>query len=130
MKLALIIFLATFAVNLAAGMYLVGVRDSVMITHSFKGEEFGAAQKLHGTTFTVDVDFSAPELVEKCNWVININDAAADVKDVLEQFHMKNLDECFPNDNTTGEFMCREVHRELCKRMKMRNFKGAIRVKM
>src|SRR5690349_3995902 len=38
-------------------MYAVEVRDHIMIAHSFKGELFGPAQRLHGATFVVDVAF-------------------------------------------------------------------------
>ena len=37
-------------------MFRVGSRDHVMIAHSFRGEVFGPAQRLHGATFVVDVD--------------------------------------------------------------------------
>lgn len=52
--------------------FTLGIRDSIMIAHSFKGEEFGPAQGLHGATYTVDVDFETEELVERLNWVIDI----------------------------------------------------------
>ena len=39
-------------------MYAVEVREHIMIAHSFRGELFGPAQKLHGATFVVDVAFS------------------------------------------------------------------------
>jgi hypothetical protein len=45
-------------------MFTVGVRDHVMIAHSFRGEVFGPAQKLHGATFVVDVEFRAKEMNE------------------------------------------------------------------
>ena len=38
-------------------MYSVGVRDHVLIAHSFQGEVFGPAQKLHGATFVIDCEF-------------------------------------------------------------------------
>ena len=34
-------------------MYAVEVSDQIMIAHSFHGEVFGPAQKLHGATFVV-----------------------------------------------------------------------------
>lgn len=49
--------------------FTLGIRDSIMVAHSFKGEEFGPAQGMHGATYTVDVDFTKPELVEDSNWV-------------------------------------------------------------
>ena len=43
-------------------MFSVTVRDHMMIAHSFRGEVFGPAQRLHGATFVVDVTFRGPEL--------------------------------------------------------------------
>ena len=43
-------------------MYSVSVRDHIMIAHSFRGEVFGPAQRLHGATYVVDVEFRRPEL--------------------------------------------------------------------
>ena len=43
-------------------MFSVTVRDHIMIAHSFRGEVFGPAQKLHGATFVVDATFRRPEL--------------------------------------------------------------------
>ena len=40
-----------------SSMYSVTVRDHVMIAHSFKGQVFGPAQRLHGATYVVDVEF-------------------------------------------------------------------------
>ena len=45
-------------------MYTVRVRDHVMIAHSFRGEVFGPAQKLHGATYVIDVEFRSPNLDE------------------------------------------------------------------
>ena len=49
--------------RLRGGQYSLGLRDSIMIAHSFKGEEFGPAQNMHGATYTVDVEFHVDELV-------------------------------------------------------------------
>ena len=38
-------------------MFSVTVRDHMMIAHSFTGEVFGPAQRLHGATFVVDATF-------------------------------------------------------------------------
>ena len=45
-------------------MYTVRVRDHFMIAHSFRGEVFGPAQRLHGATFVVDAEFHRPDLDE------------------------------------------------------------------
>ncbi|HEY4158673.1 MAG TPA: 6-carboxytetrahydropterin synthase, partial [Polyangiaceae bacterium] len=43
-------------------MFSVSVRSHMMIAHSFRGELFGPAQRLHGATDLVDVEFRAPKL--------------------------------------------------------------------
>ncbi len=43
-------------------MYTVCVRDHMMIAHSFRGDVFGPAQRVHGATFVVDVAFLAETL--------------------------------------------------------------------
>ena len=43
-------------------MYSVTVRDHMMIAHSFKGQVFGPAQRLHGATYVVDVELKRPKL--------------------------------------------------------------------
>ena len=56
-------------------MFSVTVRDHIMIAHSFSGEVFGPAQKLHGATFVVDATFRRPELDDD-NIVVDIGSAA------------------------------------------------------
>src|SRR4029078_6543790 len=41
----------------AATLFIVEVRDHIMIAHSFRGAVFGPAQALHGATFVVDAAF-------------------------------------------------------------------------
>ena len=43
-------------------MFSVTVRDHMMIAHSFRGDVFGPAQRLHGATFVVDATFRRDEL--------------------------------------------------------------------
>ena len=40
-------------------MFSVTVRDHMMIAHSFRGEVFGPAQRLHGATYVVDATLPA-----------------------------------------------------------------------
>ena len=42
-------------------MYTVCVRGHVMIAHSFEGDVFGPAQRLHGATYVVDAAFRRAE---------------------------------------------------------------------
>lgn len=110
--------------------YKLGIRDSIMIAHSFSGEEFGPAQNMHGATYTVDVEFIRNELEERCNWVIDIGEASTILSEVLSVYNFKNLNELFPDENTTTEFMCREIHDKLSDRLQHTKFRGGLKVKL
>jgi 6-pyruvoyltetrahydropterin/6-carboxytetrahydropterin synthase len=101
--------------------FTLGVRDSIMIAHSFTGEEFGPAQSLHGATYTVDVELSTADLVEKVNWVIDIGAFSTVLSDVLAVYNFKNLNEIFPDENTTTEFMCRQIHQDIASKLKCKS---------
>ncbi len=91
-------------------MYSVTVRGHMMIAHSFRGELFGPAQRLHGATYVVDVELNRPELgVEGV--VVDIGRASSAVSGVLHELDFKNLDEdpAFTGKNTTTEFMAKVV---------------------
>ncbi|MCK7544151.1 6-carboxytetrahydropterin synthase [Marinobacter bryozoorum] len=91
-------------------MYTLTVRDNVMIAHSFTGDIFGPAQKLHGATYVVDVSFERPELDDH-DLVVDIGLASDVLGKVLAPVNMQNLDELpqFRGHNTTTEFMARYV---------------------
>jgi len=91
-------------------MYSVTVRDHVMIAHSFKGEVFGPAQRLHGATYVVDVEFQRPEL-DSDGLVVDIGRAGDTLRQVLAGFNYRNLDDLpqFAGRNTSTEFMARVV---------------------
>ena len=91
-------------------MYSLTVRDHMMIAHSFNGEIFGPARKLHGATYIVDVSFERAEPDED-DLVVDIGLASEVLSDVLGAFNMQNLDELpeFKGRNTTTEFMARAV---------------------
>ena len=73
-------------------MFTVGVRDHVMIAHSFRGEVFGPAQRLHGATFVVDVEFRCAAIGED-GIVVDIGRAHEELKAVLAALSYRNLDE-------------------------------------
>ena len=98
--------------------FSLGIRDSIMIAHSFVGEEFGPAQSLHGATYTVDVELDSENLVENSNWVIDIGRFSQILSDVLCNYNFKNLNELFPEENTTTEFMCKQIHADIESRLK------------
>ncbi len=91
-------------------MYSVTVRDHVMIAHSFKGDVFGPAQKLHGATYVVDVEFRRPDL-DADGLVVDLGRATDTLKRVLGEFNYRNLDEVpvFKGRNTTTEVVARHI---------------------
>jgi 6-pyruvoyl-tetrahydropterin synthase len=91
-------------------MYGVEVRDHIMIAHSFKGEVFGPAQKLHGATFVIDACFIAKTL-DANGIVIDIGRAHDVLKATLAPLQYQNLDELpqFKGQNTTTEFLTKHV---------------------
>jgi 6-pyruvoyl-tetrahydropterin synthase len=91
-------------------MFTVGVRDHFMIAHSFKGEVFGPAQRLHGATYVVDVELARPAL-DADGLVADIGRAAAALRSVLDGLNYRNLDDepAFAGRNTTTEFLARAV---------------------
>ncbi len=97
-------------------MYSVNVRDHFMIAHSFRGEIFGPAQRLHGATYVVDVTFERPEL-DADGVVVDIGLAGEQLGAVLDAFRYRNLDEepAFAGRNTTTEVLAREIFDRLAR---------------
>ncbi|GMH57777.1 hypothetical protein TrST_g2362 [Triparma strigata] len=114
-----------------AGGYSLTVRDSIMIAHSFANNpSFGPAQNLHGATYTVDVTFKIPKLHPKNNWVVDIGEASEVLKEVCEAYNFKNLDEMFPGEMTTTEFMCKKIFEGIKKGRGKNWFKGALEIRL
>lgn len=91
-------------------MYSVSVRDHFMIAHSLSGEVFGPAQRLHGATYVVDVEFRRPQLDDK-GIVVDIGLATRTLAAVVSGLNYRNLDDepAFKGRNTTTEFLARTV---------------------
>jgi 6-pyruvoyl-tetrahydropterin synthase len=91
-------------------MYSVTVRGHMMIAHSFKGDVFGPARKLHGATYVVDVELRRPTL-DPDGIVVDIGRALAALQTILEGLSYRNLDDepAFAGRNTTTEFLARVV---------------------
>jgi 6-pyruvoyl-tetrahydropterin synthase len=98
-------------------MYAVTVRDHVMIAHSFDGEVFGPAQRLHGATYVVDATFRGPALGAD-GILVDIGRAADELKDVLATLNYRNLDDEdeFKGTNTSTEALARWVADRLAER--------------
>ena len=109
-------------------MFSVAVKDHFMIAHSFQGEIFGPAQKLHGATYMVTAEFKVPQL-DKDGLVIDIGQAIAILKEVLEPLNYQNLDtlEQFKGINTTTEYMAYYIHQQISKQVSS-FFQGSLKV--
>ena len=99
-------------------MFSLTVRDHMMVAHSFSGEVFGPAQRLHGATFVVDATFSRPEL-DADNIVVDIGLATTELHDVLGDLNYRNLDEVpeFAGINTSTEFLAKIIADRLAERV-------------
>lgn len=91
-------------------MFSLTVCDHVMIAHSFTGEEFGPAQRMHGATYAVEAEFRAPKL-DRANLLVDIGLAKVELRRVLDTFDYHNLDTLpqFAGQNTTTEFMALHI---------------------
>ena len=100
-------------------MYTVCVRDHMMIAHSFSGEVFGPAQRMHGATYVVDVEFRRREL-DADGIVVDIGRAGEALREVLAALNYRNLDEetAFAGRNTTTEFLAKTVFDRLAVRVR------------
>ncbi len=99
-------------------MFSITVRDHVMVAHSFRGEVFGPAQKLHGATFVVDATFRRSAL-DADNIVVDIGKATEELKAVLADLNYRNLDDVpeFAGINTSTEFLAKVIADRLAVRV-------------
>lgn len=99
-------------------MYSIYVRDHFMIAHSFQGEVFGPAQKLHGATYNVTVEFRRPELEPEAI-VVDIGRAGILLKEILGDLNYKNLDEdeSLAGRNTTTEVLAETIFSRMAERL-------------
>jgi 6-pyruvoyl-tetrahydropterin synthase len=90
----------------------------MMIAHSFRGEVFGPAQRLHGATFVVDATFRRAEL-DADNIVVDIGRAAAELNAILGQLSYRNLDDepAFAGMNTSTEALAKVIADRLAERV-------------
>jgi 6-pyruvoyl-tetrahydropterin synthase len=99
-------------------VFSVTVRDHVMIAHSFRGDVFGPAQRLHGATYVVDACFRRATLDDD-GIVIDIGRATEALRAVLDGLNYRNLDDepDFAGVNTTTEVLARVVADRLADRV-------------
>lgn len=100
-------------------MYSLTVRDHMMVAHSFRGEVFGPAQRLHGATFVVDATFRR-DVLDDDGLVVDIGLAAQALAGVLGDLSYRNLDDepDFAGVNTTTEVLARVVAERLAARVR------------
>ncbi len=99
-------------------MFSVTVRDHMMIAHSFKGDVFGPAQRLHGATYVVDATFRRAAL-DANNIVVDIGRASEELHAVLAELSYRNLDDepHFAGMNTSTEALAGVVADRLADRV-------------
>jgi 6-pyruvoyl-tetrahydropterin synthase len=99
-------------------VFSVTVRDHMMIAHSFRGEVFGPAQRLHGATYVVDATFRRASL-DADGLVVDIGRAGEQLHAVLAELTYRNLDEetAFAGMNTSTEALARVVADRLAERV-------------
>ena len=104
------------------------VRRHAFIAHSLKRDLFGPARNLHGVTLIVDAEFQAPE-VDGDNTVMDVVRASRILKDVLAEYHYKNLDENpgLAGVPTTMEFLARRIHDGVSAKAASR-FRGCLKI--
>ncbi len=100
-------------------MFSVTVRDHMMIAHSFRGEVFGPAQRLHGATYVVDATFRRAAL-DADNIVVDIGRATAELQAALGELNYRNLDDeaAFTGMNTSTEALAQVIADRLAERVR------------
>lgn len=100
-------------------MFTVTVRDHMMVAHSFRGETFGPAQRLHGATFVIDAAFRG-ESLDDDGVLVDIGRAAEELRAVVGDLTYRNLDDRpeFASTNTTTEVLARHVADRLAERVR------------
>jgi 6-pyruvoyl-tetrahydropterin synthase len=102
----------------APPLFSVTVRDHIMIAHSFSGEVFGPARKLHGATFVVDATFKRAEL-DADNIVLDIGRASQELRGICGSLSYRNLDDepDFSGINTSTEYLAKVIADRLAEKL-------------
>ncbi len=100
-------------------MFSVTVRDHMMVAHSFHGDVFGPAQRLHGATFVVDATFRG-DYLDGDGILVDIGRATDELHRVVAELNYRNLDDepVFAGRNTTTEVLARHLADRLAERMR------------
>ena len=100
-------------------MFSVTARDHMMIAHSFTGDVFGPAQRLHGATYVIDATFRRTTL-DGDGIVVDIGRAAEQLHAVIADLNYRNLDDepALAGINTSTEALARVIADRLAERVK------------
>jgi 6-pyruvoyl-tetrahydropterin synthase len=98
-----------------------------MVAHSFTGEEFGPAQRLHGATYVVEAGFRGPAL-DRSGVLVDIGRAADELRAVLADLDYRNLDEspAFAGRNSSTEAVAQVVGDALADRVRAGALGGGV----
>ena len=104
-------------------MFKVKVRDHLFIAHSLKDDFFGPAKNLHGATYVIDLIIASQNIDDK-NVVIDIGVAARLLKECIDVYNYKNLDEipALKDIITTTEFMAQQLTNDFLEKLKQEKF--------
>jgi 6-pyruvoyl-tetrahydropterin synthase len=99
-------------------VFSVTVRDHMMVAHSFRGEVFGPAQRLHGATYVVDATFRR-EALDADNIVVDIGRATEELHSVVAELSYRNLDDepAFAGMNSSTEALAQVIADRLADRV-------------
>ena len=102
-------------------MFSLTVCDHIMVAHSFRGAEFGPAQRLHGATFAVEAEFRAP-MLDELHLLVDIGLAKVELRRALDTLDYRNLDAepQFAGLNTTTEYLGQHIHGLLAEALRER----------
>ncbi|MGB7448395.1 MAG: 6-carboxytetrahydropterin synthase [Ornithinimicrobium sp.] len=95
-------------------MYVVTVRDHMMVAHSLPDPFFGPAQALHGATFAVEVALRS-EALDEHEVVVDIGAVAGHLSRIVGELTYRNLDEhpAFTGTLSTTEVLARYVTEQM-----------------
>lgn len=91
-------------------MFLLGISDHIQIAHSFSDPFFGPATRVHGATYTVEVEIRATALGPH-HVIMDIGALRAALRRVLDTLDYQNLDDhpAFPGRTSTTERVAEHV---------------------
>jgi 6-pyruvoyltetrahydropterin/6-carboxytetrahydropterin synthase len=97
----------------ALDMFEIGINDEFEAAHSLSGD-FGAATRLHGHTYKVEVRVEARE-VDGTGTFYDIGRLRSELRSVLEPLHYRNLNDVIElaEMNTTAEIVARYIFNNL-----------------